>query len=67
MQTMNHTGNHVTNTWRKIVVRPKHVTRNNGSEQVPILIVIGTVCYIDQSFSVAVAIIGIMGWSVVNL
>lgn len=51
----------------EIIVRPIDVARYDRCENVLILVVIRTICNVNQAFCMAIAEIGVMWWSIVNL
>lgn len=51
----------------EIVVRPIDVARHDRRENVLMLVVVCTVCNVNQPLCIAIAEIGVMRWSIVNL
>lgn len=62
-----HARNDVTDAGRKVVVRPKDVARHNGRKEVAVLLEVGSIGDVDQSFGVAVAEIWWVRRSIVDL
>ena len=67
IQSLDHPGNHMAGCWMKVVVGSVDIARHNRGENVSVLLKIGTICDVNQTFSVTVPEIGIMRRSIVNL
>lgn len=54
-------------TLLEVIMRPKNIARNNGSEHAPVLLIVGMILYVDETLGMTVAKVRGMGWTIVHL
>lgn len=57
----------MTDAGRKIIVRSEDIARNDGCEEIAVLLEVRSICDVNQSLGIAVAEVGRMRRSVVDL